>query len=205
MLGLIIAPDGWIATKASELPDGPIVCKLFDGRFLAASVEGISSEHDLALLRIDATELPVPEWSDRPPEVGMIVATIGSEPLPQRVGTVSTSVHDVPKNSAPRADRPVDPDAAAIVLKLTLDLHGRRDGFPAVFTHDASIRRPQPLMIGMLAVSRNTLGSPVVGTMGKVIGINIGSLDGYLTFAIPADVVRKVVQELRHPTPKDQK
>lgn len=60
----------------------------------------------------------------------------------------------------------------------------RRNGFPNVFTHDGGIAPEQ-------------CGGPVVGRSGEIVGINIARADEIQTFAIPSDVVRKVVAELK--------
>ncbi len=60
----------------------------------------------------------------------------------------------------------------------------RRNGFPDVFTHDGGIAPDQ-------------CGGPVAGRSGEIVGINIARADAVQTFAIPGDVVRKVVAGLR--------
>ena len=60
----------------------------------------------------------------------------------------------------------------------------RRNGFPDVFTHDGGI-------------TPERCGGPVVGRSGEIVGINIARADEVQTFAIPIDVVRKVVIELK--------
>jgi serine protease Do len=60
----------------------------------------------------------------------------------------------------------------------------RRDGFPAVFTHDGQVRPEQ-------------CGGPVVDLEGRVVGLNIARADATRTLAIPADVLKKVVARLR--------
>ncbi len=59
----------------------------------------------------------------------------------------------------------------------------RRNGFPNVFCHDGGI-------------DFDRCGGPVVDRSGQVIGINIARADPLQTFAIPADVVQKVIAEL---------
>ncbi|HEV8607310.1 MAG TPA: trypsin-like peptidase domain-containing protein [Tepidisphaeraceae bacterium] len=65
------------------------------------------------------------------------------------------------------------------------EFRGRRTGFPAVFTHDGTVPRKQ-------------LGGPVVDAQGKVIGVNIATIWGAFTYAIPAEVVRKAVAEAKN-------
>jgi S1-C subfamily serine protease len=64
------------------------------------------------------------------------------------------------------------------------EFRGRRSGFPSVFTHDG-------------AVPRKNLGGPVVDSTGKVIGLNLASIWGAFTYALPADAVRKALDEMK--------
>lgn len=89
-LGAVVAADGWILTKASELK-GVVTCKLADGRELPARTVGIHDDTDLAMLRIDAEGLPVVKWAPQQsqPIVGDWVAAAGLGDLPTAVGVVS--------------------------------------------------------------------------------------------------------------------
>lgn len=90
-LGTIVAADGLILTKASELT-GRIVCHLFDGRRLEAKIVGVDDASDLALLKIDADGLPAVNWSEAdPPPVGSWLATPGLETVPISIGVVSVA------------------------------------------------------------------------------------------------------------------
>ncbi len=94
-LGTIVAADGLILTKASELK-GQIICHLHDGRRLAAKLAATSEEYDLALLKIDAVDLPVIQWSDSEmPRVGSWLATPGLETVPISVGVVSVAPREI--------------------------------------------------------------------------------------------------------------
>jgi serine protease Do len=82
-MGTIISSDGHVLTKASELY-GEISCRLADGRTLAAVLRNVSREHDLALLKIDATGLPEAAWSrGRDVPVGTLAAALpfGESPI----------------------------------------------------------------------------------------------------------------------------
>jgi len=87
-LGTIVGPDGWILTKASELK-GKIVCQMRDQRELEAAYIGVHEPFDLAMLKVDAFDLPVIPWSDQQPKVGQWVAVPGLEDDPLAVGVVS--------------------------------------------------------------------------------------------------------------------
>src|SRR5262245_30643933 len=60
-LGTIVAADGWIVTKASQLR-GNITCTLKDGRSFNARLVGVHEPYDLAMLKVDANGLPGIEW-----------------------------------------------------------------------------------------------------------------------------------------------
>jgi S1-C subfamily serine protease len=58
-LGTIMSADGDILTKASELPEGPITCRLASGQKVPATRRGVESTWDVALLKISASGLPM--------------------------------------------------------------------------------------------------------------------------------------------------
>jgi serine protease Do len=57
-LGTVVSADGDILTKASELPEGPLSCRLPDGSTLPAARRGVDSKWDVALLKVKAASLP---------------------------------------------------------------------------------------------------------------------------------------------------
>ena len=95
-LGTIVSSEGYVLTKASELY-GRISCRLTDGRLLPATVVNVSREHDLALLKIEATGLPQIRWSGRQPTpVGSFVGAMRYQEPPV-VGVVALAIHNVPQ------------------------------------------------------------------------------------------------------------
>lgn len=87
-LGVIVDGGGMVLTKASELK-GNLMCRLPDGRSLSAKVHGIHQKTDLALLKIDAAQLPTADWSTADaPSVGYWVVTPKQED-PPALGIVS--------------------------------------------------------------------------------------------------------------------
>src|SRR3954466_9946268 len=62
-LGAIVDANGFVVTKASEVK-GKIECQLQDGRKLEAQLVGRESGLDLALLKVDAKNLPVVTWRE---------------------------------------------------------------------------------------------------------------------------------------------
>lgn len=98
-LGGIVGPDGWILTKASSLED-PLSVRLRDGRDFDARLVGVDEEYDLAILKVDATQLPALELNDIDvPEVGRWVAAVGPGRDPLGVGVVSVGPRSIPKRS----------------------------------------------------------------------------------------------------------
>ncbi len=98
-LGAIMSSDGEILTKASEL-HGKLECELLDGRSFKAEIIATHRDADLALLKIDASNLSVVEWDEGPrPEVGQWFVTPGLKELPVSVGIVSVADHTIPAES----------------------------------------------------------------------------------------------------------
>lgn len=69
--GVIIDSDGLILTKASEIGASPI-CQIGNQSFPAVLV-ATDKKTDLALLSIDATNLPTVTWNTDPPKFGQII------------------------------------------------------------------------------------------------------------------------------------
>jgi serine protease Do len=66
--GGIVGPDGWVITKAS-LVQGPVNCRLRDGREFDAVLVGVDVDTDLAMLKIDAKNLPTLDLGGGQPRV----------------------------------------------------------------------------------------------------------------------------------------
>lgn len=74
-------------------------------------------------------------------------------------------------------------EQAELMDSLGGPLSKRRAGFPSVIQHD-SVIRPRDC------------GGPVVDLDGKAVGINIARVSRVATYALPADVARRAVQEM---------
>ncbi len=93
--GGIVGKEGWVVTKAGELK-GTITCRLKDGRDLEARVVGVDRPYDLAMLKIDASDLPVLNLKrDDDAEVGEWVATVSTARDPIAVGVVSVDTRKI--------------------------------------------------------------------------------------------------------------
>lgn len=76
-IGTIVDADGWVLTKASVL-NGPTNCRLPNQSVVKAEKRAESSEHDLALLKIDAGGLPAVEFPrTTPPDIAESLCAVG--------------------------------------------------------------------------------------------------------------------------------
>ncbi len=119
-MGAIVDSDGWIATKASQLPSsGSVIAKLADNTEFAAEIVQRVSDVDIALLRIDRGGLPAVQWATTSiPLRGTWLATTDVDKMPSAVGVVSAGIQNV------RSTRPVlgvelhDSAAGAAVMRV---------------------------------------------------------------------------------------
>lgn len=95
-LGVVVDADGWVVTKASELPVGDVECRLADGRKVKAVVAGKDRDHELALLKLPIGNLSAANWTDRPLAVGQVLAAVGAMAQPLAVGIVACAARNVP-------------------------------------------------------------------------------------------------------------
>jgi len=109
-LGTIVAADGWIVTKHSELPvDKAAEVRLRDGRKLPAKIMGVDSKLDLALLKIEATDLSALEFAEsKLGVVGNMLAAPGPDVNPVAVGVVSVATRTVKARELPSSIPPKD-------------------------------------------------------------------------------------------------
>ena len=124
-LGTIIDARGYVATKASELPD-QVICQLSDGRQVASKLVAVQTDYDLALLKVNASQLTAVRWGDSSQlNAGSWLATSSLTEEPIAIGIVSAPARALPKPQAvlgvaleqfgelPRVHRVIDGSAAA--------------------------------------------------------------------------------------------
>ena len=179
-LGVIVHANGYILTKASEM-DGKLECVLPDGRRLPAEGFVQRDELDLALLRIEATNLPVVEWSDATaPGVGSWLATPNIDGDATAIGVVSVEPRQIPLSqpvlgvilgSAPRGVRVSDirPGSGAARAGIRTNdiiesLNGRSTDSADTLT--GLVLRMQPGDKVTLAVRRESELLSVIATLG---------------------------------------
>lgn len=94
-LGAIVDANGFILTKASEVK-GKIECQLQDGRRLEAQLVGKEPGMDLAMLKVEAKNLPVITWREEDAlPVGSWLATPGLYKDPVAIGVLSVSARKI--------------------------------------------------------------------------------------------------------------
>lgn len=179
-LGTIVRADGWIVSKASELT-GDATCKLTDGRLLRAELKHVVHEHDLALLKVDAENLPVTTFpAAENIEAGAIVAAV----LPGktlRCGIVSIETRAVPAEESWTGDGLSDTPSGVEVTQI----------YP--FTQQQVAQRPKDIVREI-----NGQPTPDVASLKRL-------LEKELKDAVPGDLIEMKVtragRELTFTTP----
>jgi len=91
-LGTVVGKNGYILTKGSELRSSTITVKFRDGTSYDAEYVGYHKPTDLALLKIDADDLPTVEFApSKLAEPGNWVAATGLTSEPVSVGIISAA------------------------------------------------------------------------------------------------------------------
>ena len=167
--GVILSPDGYIVTNNHVVENAQkITVTLNDQRKFQAEIIGTDVETDLALLKIDAKGLDYIEYGNSDEvRLGEWVLAVGN---PYNLNSTVT--------------------AGIVSAKArNLDILGKNTRVESFIQTDA-------------AVNSGNSGGALVNIQGKLIGINAaiasntGSYAGY-SFAIPVNVVKKVVADLK--------
>lgn len=119
-LGAIVGSNGLIMTKASELT-GEVKCRLKGGKTYDAELVASIAAFDLAVLKVEAAELPVVRWQSAEPSVGSWLATPGTSDIPRAIGVVSVEARRIPEQRGMlgvRLDEPPDMAAGAMILEV---------------------------------------------------------------------------------------
>ncbi|MDQ3141576.1 MAG: trypsin-like peptidase domain-containing protein [Bacteroidota bacterium] len=187
--GVIYSPDGYIITNnhVVEFADD-IEVILKDGRKLNAKKIGTDPRTDLAVLKIEATGLPVLEQANSDLiKVGEWVLAVGN-PFGYLTSTVTAGIIsakgrdlNIIDDNMQREQYQKNPYQGQNVPKQNL-------GIEEFLQTDA-------------AVNPGNSGGALVDASGRLVGINsaIASKTGYYagySFAIPINLIRKIVKEL---------
>ena len=167
--GFIISSDGYIVTSFHVVDEAEkVLVSLQDRREFVAEIIGLDRATDLALLRVDAEDLPAATLGDSDSlQVGQGVVAIGS---------------------------PFQLDFSVTV--------GVISALGRAMNSDAATGRYVPFIQSDAAINPGNSGGPLYNMDGEVIGVNAqiytrsGGFMG-LSFSVPVNVVRNVVQQLR--------
>lgn len=171
--GVIFRPDGYIVTN-DHVVDGfdDVSVQLFDGRSLKAKVVGTYSKGDIAVIKIDATDLATLPFADsNTVNPGQVAMAVGS---PFGLSNTVTIGHI---SALSRQQQIGDPMSA----------EGQRF-YPDLIQTDA-------------AINPGNSGGALVNVNGEVVGINtaIASSSGAsngIGFAIPSNEVQLIAEKL---------
>jgi len=167
--GVIISPNGYIVTNNHVIEEGKVFrITLHDKREFNAKLVGSDPSTDLALLKVNSGELPfLPFGNSDSLMTGEWVLAVGN---PFNLESTVT---------------------AGIVSAKGRNIH--------ILEDDYSI---ESFIQTDAAVNPGNSGGALVNTNGELIGINTaiitrsGKYEGY-SFAVPADLVRKVIRDIR--------
>jgi serine protease Do len=167
--GIIIRKDGYILTNRHVVEDAEkIEVRLKDGRTFKAEVRGVDAPSDVAVVKIEAKDLPVARLADsNKTRVGEFAIAIGA---PFALDYSVTFGHVSAK------------DRSSIILP---DPEGPTMTDQNFIQTDANI-------------NPGNSGGPLVNINGEVIGINtlIRGLHTGIGFAIPSNLAREIADKL---------
>ncbi|MGQ0813657.1 MAG: trypsin-like peptidase domain-containing protein [Gemmatimonadota bacterium] len=178
--GFIVSPEGYILTN-NHVVDGAdiITVTLYNKRAYSARVIGLDPSTDVALIKIDALELPYVTLGDSDnARVGEWVLAIGNPGFQD----ASTLDFTVTSGIISAKGRPLQ------VLST------ETDGAPGNFAIEDFIQTDA-------AINPGNSGGPLANIRGEVIGINTaiasstGFNEGY-AFAVPSNLARRVMSDL---------
>jgi serine protease Do len=182
--GTIISPEGYVLTNYHVAENGrKFKCTLADKQELTATLVGDDPLTDLAVLKLDLSELKDPQMplpyarlgDSTGLQIGDTVMAMGSP------WALSRSVTRGSVSNTERVLTAIDDEAG----ELHFDQDQRTGIFNRWIQHDA-------------AINPGNSGGPLVNLRGEIVGVNArGSLfGGDMGFAIPSNIARTVAAEL---------
>lgn len=168
--GIIISDDGYILTNFHVVDEAEAIqVRLRDGRKFTATVRGSDEQSDVAVLKIDATNLTVARLGDSAAtKVGEFVVAIGA---------------------------PFDLDYSVTYGHVSAK---GRSPIPAFGPHLQGASMDQDFLQTDASINPGNSGGPLVNLYGEVIGINtlIRGLHTGIGFAIPVNHAREISTSL---------
>ena len=169
--GIIMTSDGYIATNAHVVDDAAeCTAILLDGTKYKAEIIGMDEWSDLAVIKVNATDLPAAEFGDSNHLiVGEDVVAIGTPASLEYAGTVTDGI------------------VSAINRGVK------------IYNTDGTLQKKLTLIQTNVAINPGNSGGPLVNAHGQVIGINSMKLsNGYvgIGFAIPITGALEILNDI---------
>ena len=156
-LGAIVAEDGWIITKSSEIPDRTIEVRLHDSSKAEGTVKLRRNDLDLALIKIERNNLQSIQWNTSTAlRVGGWVATTDIRNLPVAIGVLSVTSRNVRRERAVLGVElgfTINGESGALVQKVVDGSGAYRAGVQAgdlITTIDGEVLASQPEVLARL-------------------------------------------------------
>jgi serine protease Do len=169
--GVIIRGDGYIMTNFHVVEDAEkIRVRLRDGRSFEGTVRGRDAQSDIAVIKIDATNLPVAKLGDSAAvRVGEFAVAIGA---------------------------PFDLDYSVTFGHVSAK--GRSRVVPSQGGNSQGATMDQDFIQTDASINPGNSGGPLVNLYGEVIGINtlIRGLHTGIGFAVPVNLAKEVAEQL---------
>jgi serine protease Do len=169
--GVIISEDGYILTNSHVVEDAEkILVRLRDGRKFEGTVRGKDAQSDIAVIKINATNLPVAKFGDS--------AAV-------RVGEFAVAV-----------GAPFELDYSVTFGHVSAK--GRSRVVPSFGANSQGASMDQDFIQTDASINPGNSGGPLVNLYGEVIGINtlIRGLHTGIGFAVPASLAKEVSDQL---------
>ncbi|MDQ3880787.1 MAG: trypsin-like peptidase domain-containing protein [Chloroflexota bacterium] len=170
--GFIYDPDGWIVTNRHVVEGADsLTVELQDSRQFEGQVIGVDTLTDLAVVKIDGSDLPAaPIGTSQDLKVGQLAIAIGS-PLGNYPNSVTTGV-----------------------------VSGLGRQIQAGDVTGTTSEQLNNLIQTEAAINRGNSGGPLINSAGQVIGINtaVAATAQGIGFAIPIDIATPVMEQARN-------
>ncbi|MGV3486622.1 MAG: S1C family serine protease [Planctomycetaceae bacterium] len=172
--GFLVSPDGHIATAWSYVLDVQPVVVLDDGRRLDGTIVGFEPELELAIIKIEATDLPYLELSDTMPEIAEPVLAVSN------LFGIATG------------DEPASVMQGMVAAVTSLD--ARRGTFKTPYSGPV-------LILDLVANNPGAAGGAVVDANGRAVGmlgkeLRDAAAGVWLNYALPAMKLRPVIGDI---------
>lgn len=169
--GIVIREDGYILTNFHVVEDAEkIRVRLRDGRAFDATVQGLDAKSDMAVIKINATNLAAVKFGDSDAvRVGEFAVAIGA---PFELDYSVTFGH--------------------------VSAKGRTDVIRSLGVNSQGATMDQDFLQTDASINPGNSGGPLVNLYGEVIGINtlIRGLHTGIGFAVPSNLAREVADQL---------